>query len=333
MKPIHFVLVFVMAAATPGRSQESNQPVPQTSAPPSPDTTKVLTPADSPVTAWLPAPPNNGNPPPAPPPEPALPQFQIKSTSTRLIDVEEPPPMPGLPPVTGTIRQTVQMVEDPGLPDPPPAPPPSEARPITDPATLAKLAAFRANRQETRTALVSATVYDHSRTYLRCHPSGESGNEICGWSNLDFNNFAGFARFQMKGRDGIVRKCDFFMAIINVDTARLTTLLAQHGKTYAAPAAPTLPDPATQGAAYAITSGDTTNIRAMEIFEGLHALYQAEGARMAAARQARIAADEERKAYLLAHPPQPKDETSVFWKRDHPATPPATVIPTEGNTP
>ena len=323
MKAIPFVLVFVMAAATPGRSQESDQTVPQSSPvptpAPSPQTARVLTPVDSPVTAWLPAPPDDAAPPPAPAPDPALPNFKVKSTSTRLVDVVESPPMPGLPPVTGPIRQTVQLVEDPGLPDPPPPPPQAEARPITDPDVLAKMAAWRANRQETRTAIVSATVYDHSRTYLRCYPSGEPDTEICGWSNLDFNHFTGFSRFEVKGRDGKVRKCEFFMAISNTDTARLGALLAQHGKTYTAPAAPALPNLATQGAAFVITSGDTTNVEAMEIFEGMHALYRTEGAKMAASYQARIQATEERRAYFLAHPPVPKDSTTIFWKRKSPS--------------
>jgi len=324
------VLVVALALATSVRSQDGGKAVFQDAAATVGNSAKVLTPADSPVTAWLPAPISNGTSAP-PAPKPALPPIQIKSTSVRLIDVVESPPMPGLPPVEGTIRQTVHLVADPGLPDPPPPPPPSAAQPITDPAMLARLAAWRANRQETRTACVSAMVYDHSRTYLRCYPGGEPENEICGWSNLDFNHFTGFASFQVKGRDGKVRKCDFFIGVGNQDTKRLSALLAQHGRTYTAPAIPVLPDLATGGVAFVVTSGDTTNAKAMEIFESLHALYRAEGTKMAAAYDARIAADEERKAYLLANPPKPADETSYFWERDHPATPPANVNSTEGS--
>ena len=77
----------------------------------------------------------------------------------RLLDVVEPPPMTGLPPVTGTITQTVHLVEDPGLPDPPP---PLPALPVDDPAVLARMAEMQAKHRGIQIAFVSATVYDHS---------------------------------------------------------------------------------------------------------------------------------------------------------------------------
>jgi hypothetical protein len=51
----------------------------------------------------------------------------------------------------------------------------------------------------------------------------------------------------------------------------------------------------------------------------MHDLYRVEGARMAAACQARAIAYEARKAYLLANPPVPKDVTIRFWKRVAPS--------------
>ena len=56
---------------------------------------------------------------------------------------------------------------------------------------------------------------------------------------------------------------------------------------------------------------------ALTLVEDLHALYRSEGVRMADAYAARTRANEERKAYLLANPPQPKDATIHFWKRDN----------------
>ena len=55
---------------------------------------------------------------PAPLPEPL--QFSVKRTLTSRRQVTEAPEIPGLPPVKGTINVTVQLVEDPGLTDPPP---------------------------------------------------------------------------------------------------------------------------------------------------------------------------------------------------------------------
>ena len=74
--------------------------------------------------------------------------------------------MAGLPPVTGTITTTVQLVEDPGFTDPPP---PLPALPVTDPAVQARLAEMRLRTGVRQIAFVSATVYDHSRTFLKCY--------------------------------------------------------------------------------------------------------------------------------------------------------------------
>jgi hypothetical protein len=65
-----------------------------------------------------------------------------------------------------------------------------------------------------------------------------------------------------------------------------------------------------------VTEGDTTDKECMDLFQGMHDLYRVEGARMAAACQAREIAYEARRAYLLANPPVPKDVTIRFWKRD-----------------
>ena len=65
---------------------------------------------------------------------------------------------------------------------------------------------------------------------------------------------------------------------------------------------------------------------------GMHDLYRTEGPRMVAAYDARMKAEEERRAYLIAHPPKPKDVTVYFWNRGHPIgeTP---NPPTEGSAP
>jgi len=86
------------------------------------------------------------------------------------------------------------------------------------------------------------------------------------------------------------------------------------------------------GPAFVITEGDTTDKEAMDLVQGLHDLYRAEGVRMAAAYHARVKADADRRAYLLANPPKPENVTVRFWDRDHPARPTTPSIPvvTEG---
>lgn len=267
---------------------------------------------------------------PVPPaPKRALPPFQAKSTVVRLIDVVEAPPLPGLPPVKGTITQTVHLVEDPGLPDPPPPPPPLPAVPVTDPAVLARMAELREKYLDTQLAFVSATVYDHSRTYLRCYASGEARSEICGWSNLDFNHFSGFGTYQVKGADGKIRQYALLMGIGDADTQQMRASLAKHGIAYDEPEAPELPDLATAGPAFVLTEGNTTDKESVSLIQGMHDLYRVEGARMAAAYEARLIAYEQRKAFLLAHPPKPDNVTVLFWERAQPARP-TTPVTMEG---
>jgi hypothetical protein len=225
--------------------------------------------------------------------------------------------MPGLPAPEGDINITVQLVKDPGLVDPPP---PLPALPPDDPAVLARMAEFGAKYRGTELVFVSATVYDHSRTYLRCYPSGGGDRkEICGWSNLDFNHFCGFATYQVKGADGETRQYGLIMGIGNENPQHRAELLAKHGREYIAPENPNLPDLATGGPAFIVTEADPADPEAMELLQGMHDLYKVEGARMEVAYHARLKAYEERKAFLLANPPKPKDVTIQFWKREKPS--------------
>ncbi len=250
--------------------------------------------------------------PPAPKPEPI--EFDVLRSHTKRVHVVESPEMPGLPAPEGTINVTVQLVKDPGLPDPPP---PLPALPPDDPAVLARMEELRGEYQETQLVFVSATVYDHSRTYLRCFPSGGGGRkEICGWSNLDFNHFSGFATYQVKGADGELREYGLLMGIGNEDTQQRAEWLAKRDGEYVAPEIPSLPELATAGPAFVISEGDTTDREAMELIEGMHSLYRTEGARMEEAYHARVKAYEKRKAYLLANPPKPKDVVIRVWNRD-----------------
>jgi hypothetical protein len=167
----------------------------------------------------------------------------------------------------------------------------------------------------TRLVFVSATVYDHSRTLLRCHPNGNVKKEITVWSNLDFNHFSGFSAFEVKAADGKVRRYDLLlMGIGNEDTQRRAALLEKHGMEYDMPEIPALPD---DKPAYVIEDA-APDAGAVQLVEDLHELYRSEGTRMEAAYHARIKAEAEQRAYYLANPPVPKDVTMNFWERGHP---------------
>ena len=265
---------------------------------------------------------SNGKPSP-PAPLPVLPDFVVKSTVFREMDVVEPPPMSGLPPVQGTITATVHLVEDPRLPDPPPPLPPVS---VDDPRVQTSLAEMSEKYREIQILFLSATVYNHSRTLLHCYATGNGNKEITVWSNLDFNHFCGFSTFEVKAADGEIRQYALIMGIGNEDTQKRTEVLAKHDVEYDLPEIPALPD---DKPAYVIEDV-APDAEMTQLIEDLHELYRSEGPRMAVAYAERSKAEAVRRAYLIAHPPVPKDVTIHFWQRDHPVGMPAETIKKEG---
>jgi hypothetical protein len=267
-------------------------------------------------TKWdveIPVPISDGTPsPPAPKPEPI--DFNVLRSRTARMDVTKAPEMPDLPPITGTINVTVQVVEDPNLPDPPPLP----ALPPDDPAVVARLEELREKHRATELVFLSATVYNQNRTLLRIYPNGRVGEEVTAWSNLDFNHFCGFSTYRVKdAEDGTLYDFGLLMGIGSTDTKRWAELAAARGFEYEAPDIPDMPDYADGGPSFVVVKGDADS-PAMDTLEQIHDLYRKEGARMEQAYHARVQARAERKAYLLANPPKPEDVTIRFWKRDRP---------------
>ncbi len=107
------------------------------------------------ATKWdveIPGPITDGTPS-EPPPKPEPIDFKVLSSRTTRVDVKEAPEMPELPP--------------PNLPDPPR---PLPALPPEDPAVIARLAELTEKYRGTDLVFLSATVYDHNRTFLRWNP-------------------------------------------------------------------------------------------------------------------------------------------------------------------
>lgn len=243
-------------------------------------------------------------------PEPALtapapvqepPDFEIESTQVKLIEVVEAPPMAGLPPVEGTMTLKVHSVADPGIPNPtPPETQPKNQETHND--TTEVVEPF----VESHLVLISATVYDNSRSLLTFNTDGGT---VSVWSNIDFNHFSGIGNFEAKGADGKVRSYNLIMGIGNASS----TDLNESG----APVIPAIPNGAP---AFVIQSEVKPDAATLMLIEDLHALYASEGSNMAEAAAAREKAEEEKKAYLLANPPKPKDVTVHFWNREHSAT-------------
>ncbi len=247
-----------------------------------------------------------------PPPKPEPIDFKVLSSRTKRMNVTESPEMPDLPPIKGTVNVTVQMVEDPGLPDPPI---PLPALPPDDPAVIAMMKELRKNYRSSRLVFVSATVYDHSRTFVQIYPNGHVEGKITAWSNVDFTHFCGFSTFRVKNSDGTFRDYSLLMGIGATDTYQMRKGLARHGYDYKAPVIPDLPDLSVSGPSFIVVEGEP-NGEAKDTLSQLHALYRKEGVRMEEAFLARKKAYAERHAYLLANPPIPEDIVIRFWQRD-----------------
>ncbi len=248
---------------------------------------------------------------PAPKPEPI--DFKVLTSQTQRMEVTEAPEMPDLPPIEGTIKVTVQMVADPGLPDPPPPLP--ELSP-DDPAVIAQMQEFQKNYQRTDILFLSASVYDHSRTLLTIYPNGRVEGKITAWSNIDFNHFCGFSLFRVKSPDGRIQDIGLLMGIGNTDTYQTRKRLARQKQGhYQEPEIPEMPDLAVGGPSFVVIEGQKEG-EAMTTLIQTHELYRKEGTRMEEAYHAREKAYAERHAYLLANPPKPEDIVIRFWQRD-----------------
>jgi len=263
---------------------------------------------------FIPGPITDGTPPQPPPAPPGKPDFEVVESRTGRMDVVEPPPMHGLPPVTGTVNVTLNRVEDPKLP---PLPEPLPAAAPTDPVVLAAIEEFRRNYKGTELLFISATVYDRSRTYLRIYPNGVARKEIAAWSNIDFNHFSGFSTFRVTREDGSFTDHGMLMGLGNQtaeSAERLRELLEKNGMEYSVPEMPELPDLAVAGPRYVIVEGGDVEDTAREILAYMHRLYATEGARMETAYIERERVRKEREAYYRANPPKPKDVTINFWR-------------------
>jgi hypothetical protein len=195
------------------------------------------------------------------------------------------------------------------LPDPPPPPEPPS---FDDPEVRERFAEWAAKHRQSTIAFISATVFDRSRTLLTVYPEGGIEKAVTGWSNLDFNHFSGFPSFEASEPGGEARSYSLLMGIGN-NTADFRHRAAEAaGVETADPEIPPLPD---GPPAFVIVTEDP-DPDGLKLIEDLHALYRAEGARMAEAGAAREKAREERRAFLLANPPKPKDVTIHFWKRN-----------------
>ena len=239
-------------------------------------------------------------------PSPA--RFKVISSRTAMMDVVGEGALPGNAPVKGRANVTVQMVEEPVFSAPSVLYAPLPALEVDDPAVLARLAELQEKYQSTSLVFISATVYDHKRTLLRIHSIGDDASEVSAWSNLDLNHFGGFSGYRVKDAvDGKLYDYGMLLGLGNEAASAFPNKI------------PKLPDLEESGPAFAVLDGKARS-SAMDVLEQIHDLYRKDGKRMEADFRAREKALAERKAFLTANPPKPKDVMIRFWKRDSDTT-------------
>lgn len=232
---------------------------------------------------------------PAPPqvyPRPTK-EFSVLSSKVQRLAVVKEPPMTGLPAVEGIVDFTVQLVGQPALPEEPVS---SSADPSGQ-----ELESAPEQYRGTEIVLVSATVYDHRRTFLRILTIGGEGGEVSAWSNLDFNHFTGIPSFRVTYADGAYSDACLLMGIGNTEALPGDEI-------------PEMPGLDEGGPSYLIASGSPES-KAGEALWDLHKLFQKEGQRMVSESRARALARQKRAEHLLTNPPKPENVTVRFWKK------------------
>ena len=244
--------------------------------------------------------------------KPAPIPFNVRESRSFQRYVKEAPPMPGLPDVSGTINITVQLVDDPKLPDPPP---PLPALPPEDPAVAARIKELQREHRGTELAFVSCQVVDRRRSLLRVYPTGDPDNAVVAISNIDFNHFSGWAIYRVNHTDGTTEDVGLVMGISNENSGRMEEWATHAGLDYKPRIVPELADIEVSGPAFAIVDGKADS-RAVKILQQAHSLYRSSGKTLEEAYLAREKAQAERRAYLRANPPKPDDISVQFWKRN-----------------
>jgi len=243
-------------------------------------------------------------------------ESKILSSHTKRMAVTETQEFIDLPPVTKMVNVTLQVLEEPKLPE---VIKPLEALTPEDPTVVERMSELSEAYQGTQLIFVSASVYDHNRTLVTIYPNGKAEGSITAWSNIDFNHFSGFSTFRVKDAvDGTLFDYGLIMGLGNEKTEEAEKTETKTLSEDRIKAPESLRDLAVAGPSFVVVEGKNKG-QAMDTLEQIHDLYRKEGARMHAAYLAREKAEAERRAELIANPKQPKDIVIQFWKRDTPS--------------
>lgn len=242
----------------------------------------------------------DGTPPPpqAPPPPRDFPELVVEHTLVRQLPDR---------------KLTIHRVADPQLPTPP-APKKQEPLDLDKPEVQAWLAQmhqkYENDQATSRMVFLSATVYDHQRTFLRGSVTGmgRKAESFEAWSNIDFNHLSGFGSMEYKGI-----QYQLIMAIGNADSEKSRSLAAQHDLRSPFDYAPQI---SVVEPSYLFSDSDqAVKGESKNLLEGLHDLYRHQKSELIQAYEGREKSRKARALELIRNPPKPKDTVITYWRK------------------
>ncbi len=206
-----------------------------------------------------------------------------------------------------TLQEIVPVELEP-VPEPPAPTPPTEEQ-------LAERAARKTASDKQVLLMLSATVYDGTRTLLRWSSQGEVPvRTFQAWSNVNFHNLTTLYHFK---KNKTVYSLMF--GVGDEDTAKTAVRFVRYGRTYTPPTIPELPADSGTEPTFQVISGEPTPAD-LEPIHGLHEIYQKNHQALIAETQRIKAIRAQEAAERLANPPDPKPDIIIqYWNIEEPA--------------
>jgi len=240
----------------------------------------------------------------------------------KIPDGTPPPPQPEKPvwtiPAGDVITEkshveggrtiTVREIKPIALP-PPPEPAEPAAPVVISEELQERIDAYKEKNPLHHLIGLGATIYrledQTTRTHLQLW-SGGGAEPVSFWSSGDFSMLSGIGSFTDK--QGVTRA--LFMIWSMHDIPRFAERMQEIDREYTPPEIPELP---ADRAAYVVNTGDPDE-EMLSAIDALHEILTHDAVELRRAYEGRVIAERERKEFLKANPPQPKDLIINHWR-------------------
>jgi len=240
----------------------------------------------------------------------------------KIPDGTPPPPQPEKPvwtvPAADVVSEkshveggrtiTVREIKPIALP-PPPEPAEPAAPVVISEEFQERIDAYKEKHPLHHMLGLSATIYrledQSTRTHVHVWLNGQ-GEPISFWSSGDFSLLSGIGSFN--DNQGVSRA--LFMVWSILDLRRIDARMTELGSEYTPPEIPELP---ADRAAYVVSTGNP-DAELLTAIDSLHEILTHDAVELRRAYEGRVIAERERKEFLKANPPQPKDLIINHWR-------------------